>query len=159
VDQRRSDFIGIDRPPRGVAKQAAELESVQNQILYLHEGFVLLTKTMYQETIIKMLIANLSHLVFVLCGNRKPRFEVLMIVKESVKVDPELKMFKTMIFDSIDTYTANLLASPIITKLNNLALVLRRREPSTGYSMLTVYIQGFLPKYEPVLKLRQQMAE
>lgn len=97
LETRKDEFIGIEKRKRGKAKGREVQEERMKLQEKLHEAYLTSFRLRYLSTITEMLESNFSRVCTLLFSIHKPKFELILMIKEHLYLEPDLEKQKNTI--------------------------------------------------------------
>ena len=109
LETRKDEYIGIEKKKRGKAKIREIQEANMKLQEKLNDAYLLSIRLRFLSTLTEMLESNFENICSLLCSVHKPKFELILMIKENLYLEPELEKQK----NSILTCANNLLAAVV----------------------------------------------
>ncbi|CAG9323337.1 unnamed protein product [Blepharisma stoltei] len=101
LEGKKDTFIGISSKKKNSKDIREENIKLQGKLI---DGFLHYVRLSYFNSVIEMIEETSLQFAAKMCGPRKPRFEVIMVIKQNLNVDPELAILKEIILGSIQNF-------------------------------------------------------
>ena len=157
LETRKDEFIGIQKRKRGKAKGREVKEERMKLKEKLHEAFLIYSRLRYLSTITEMLEHNFSKISTVLCSPHKPKFELILMIKESLYLEPDLDKQKNSIISCAKNLLSTVASNRYMSKLEGfftetLAPEFVIKETYMQFIEVALQSTGKFVKYEQVIE-------
>lgn len=120
LETRKDHFIGIEKKKRGKARvRELQYENIALQEKLI-DSYVKSIRLRYMGTIIEMLEKNFAFIANLLCSQHKPKFELILMIKESLFLEPDLDKQKRIILNSAADLMSTIITNKYMLKFENL---------------------------------------
>ena len=119
LETRKDHFIGIEKKKRGKARTRElryEFLKLQEK---LNDYYLKYIRLRYIGTIVEMLEKNFCHIANLLCSQHKPKFELILMIKDSLFLEPDLEKKKKIILTCASNLMQTILTNKYMLKFEN----------------------------------------
>ena len=158
LETRKDEFIGIEKKKRGKAKGRELKEEKMKLQEKLLDAYLISMRLRYLSTIIEMLERNFENICKLLCSQSKPKFELILMINETLFLEPDLEKQKRTILTCAKLLMAGISNNRCMAKLEtffNSALQARYNLtiPYSQFIEIALQSTGKFIKYEQIIEI------
>lgn len=117
IETRKDPFIGIEKKKRGKARYRELKEQQMKLQEKLNDAYLISIRLRYLSTISEMLEKNFEFICSLLCSQHKPKFELILMIRETLYLEPELDIQKNTILTCANNLMNVILSNRYMTEI------------------------------------------